>query len=254
MKINYGGLPFQEAIDFILPKVDMPTRRWDDLWQEQHETSFMVAGAMQADLLDDLHGAVNHAIAEGGTFDQFRKDFDDLVQRHGWTGWTGEGSAKGRAWRARTIYETNLRQSYNAGRERQMADPELRKHRPYGLYKHGDSIVPRKEHLAWNNKVLPLDDPWWDTHTPMNGWGCNCKKFALSAADVKRRGLAITPGAKMPFPNAGVDPAFAYRPGVDALNRLQQQMQQKAASYPKTLRGYFSQFLASIRRLIKASP
>ena len=170
-KVNYGDLPFQEAVDFILPKLDIPTRRWDDLWQEQHDKGFMVAGAMQADLLDDLHGAVNRAIAEGGTLAQFRNDFDEIVQRNGWTGWTGDGSAKGRAWRTKTIYETNLRQSYNAGRERQMADPELRKMRPYGLYKHGDSIVARPQHLAWDNKVVPLDDPWWDTHTPMNCWG-----------------------------------------------------------------------------------
>lgn len=39
-----------------------------------------------------------------------------------------------------------------------MAYPELRKKRPYGLYRHGDSAHPRPQHLAWNGTVLPLDD------------------------------------------------------------------------------------------------
>jgi uncharacterized protein with gpF-like domain len=120
---------------------------------------------MREDLLADLRGAIDKAISSGTPLAEFRKDFDALVDKHGWT-YNG-----GRNWRTRVIYDTNLRQSYNAGRERQMADPELRKIRPYGLYRHGHSIVPRQEHLAWDGIVLPLDHPWWQTHTPSNGWG-----------------------------------------------------------------------------------
>lgn len=51
--------------------------------------------------------------------------------------------------------------------EEQMADPELRKRRPYGVYRHGDAH-PRPQHLAWNGIALPLDDPWWESHTLSN--------------------------------------------------------------------------------------
>jgi hypothetical protein len=167
---------------------------------------------------------VDKAIAEGTTLEEFRRDFDEIVERRGWS-YTG-----GRNWRTRVIFETNLRQSYNAGREAQMADPELRQRRPYGLYRHGGSEDPRPEHLAWDGLVLPLDDPWWDTHTPQNGWGCKCKKRMVSEADARRMGLDVaqsappveweekTVGVRGPSPRTvkvphGIDPGFEYRPG-----------------------------------------
>ena len=133
------------------------------------------------------------------------------------------------------IWETNLRQSYNAGREEQMADPELRKRRPYGLYRHGDSAHPRPMHLSWNGITLPLDDPWWSTHTPQNGWGCKCKKFMLSARDVERQGLKIGPAPEIEWEDRvigknspegprtvrvpkGIDPGFEYAPGRSRLS------------------------------------
>jgi len=99
----YGSLEFAEQIQFFRQKIDLPTQRWFDLWQEAHDRAFVVAGAMQADLLADLHGAVLKGIAEGTTLETFRKDFKEIVARTGWTGWTGEGTAAGRAWRTRVI-------------------------------------------------------------------------------------------------------------------------------------------------------
>lgn len=221
---DYGSLPFAEQIAFFREKHPVLTAAWTDVYAAEHDHAFMVAGAAKADLLADLRAAVEKGIAEGGTIEHFRKDFDALVERHGWS---YEG---GRNWRARVIYETNLRQSYHAGREAQMADPALRRRRPYGLYRHGGSAEPRPEHLAWDGLVLPLDDPWWDTHTPQNGWGCKCKKFMVNARDVERMGLKVGSappveweekviGVRGPSPRTvkvpkGIDPGFEYRPGA----------------------------------------
>lgn len=222
---EYGSLPFAQQIDFFKRKVNLPTETWTALWNGMHSRAFVVAGAMREGVLTDLRGAVDKAITKGTTLAEFRKDFDALVERNGWT-YTG-----GRNWRTNVIYDTNLRQSYNAGREAQMADPELRKARPYGLYKHGNSVNPRQEHLAWDGTVLPLDDPWWATHTPSNGWGCHCTKHMISAHDVARMGLKVateaplinyhevTVGKRGPNPRTvkvpeGIDPGFAYNPGT----------------------------------------
>ena len=67
-------------------------------------------------LVSDLRGAVEQAIAEGTTLETFRRDFDDIVARHGWS-YKG-----GRNWRTEVIYGTNLRTSYAAGRYQQMQD------------------------------------------------------------------------------------------------------------------------------------
>lgn len=236
MATHYGSLPFREQISYFLGKVNVPTARWADLWKEQHDVGFMVAGAAKADLLADFRTAVEKAIADGTTLAEFRKDFDQIVERHGWR-YKG-----GRAWRTRVIYQTNLRQSYNAGREAQMAVPALRRRRPYGLYRHGGSQEPRPEHLAWDGLVIPLDDPWWNTHTPMNGWGCTCKKFMVSERDLKRMGKSVpdTPpddgsrewvdpatGEAHQVPN-GIDPGFDYAPGTGRVARVREQLDRKA--------------------------
>ncbi|MCY1390150.1 Phage Mu protein F like protein [compost metagenome] len=229
MAVSYGSLPFKEQIDFFKSKVSLPTRAWTDVHAVEHDWAFVVAGATQRLLLADLRGAVQAAIEQGETLESFRKRFDEIVQRHGWQ-YNGE-----RGWRTRTIWETNLRQSYNAGREAQMADPELRKRRPYGLYRHGDSRHPRPQHLAWDGTVLPLDDPWWSSHSPQNGWGCKCKKFMVGPRDLERMGLSVGPAPAVEYeervigqnsPNGprtvqvpvGIDPGFEYAPGRSRLS------------------------------------
>ena len=199
----------------------------DHIYGAEHDIGFMVAGA-RGDVLNDFRSAIESFIEKGHGIEKFRADFDDIVKRRGWA------YNSGRNWRTRVIYETNLRQSYHAGREAQMADPELRKLRPYGLYRHGGSSDPRPEHLALNGTVLPLDDPWWDTWSPMNGWGCTCKKFTLSKADVERLGLKVldkapesvmetrTIGVRGPSPREvtvpkGIDPGFEHRPGANRI-------------------------------------
>ena len=101
--------PFPEQIAYFRRKLGnlVPTQRWDDVLAAQHDNAFMVAGAAKADLLTDLAAAVDKAIAEGRGIEDFRKDFRAIVKRHGWTGWTGEGSVKGEAWRVKTILRTN---------------------------------------------------------------------------------------------------------------------------------------------------
>lgn len=228
MAVSHGSLPFKEQIDYFKGKVNLPTRSWTDIYNAEHDYAFVVAGAVKQDLLADLRGAVEKSITSGSTLEQFRKDFDQVVSKHGWQ-YKG-----GRGWRTNVIWETNLRQSYNAGREAQMADPELRKRRPYGLYRHGDSAHPRPEHLSWNGITLPLDDSWWVTHTPQNGWGCKCKKFMLSAKDVERQGLTVGNAPAIEWEDRvigknspegprtvrvpkGIDPGFEYAPGRSRL-------------------------------------
>ncbi|GEK71587.1 MULTISPECIES: PBECR2 nuclease fold domain-containing protein [Halomonas] len=227
---RYGSLPFREQISVFRERVPIPTLAWDDVYGRENDQAFAVAGATRQAIVEDFADAVGRAIAEGRTLDDFRRDFDTIVARHGWS---YNGS---RGWRSRVIYDTNLRQSYAAGREAQMADPELRRARPYGLYRHGGSEHPRPHHLAKDGLVVPLDDPWWDTWTPQNGWGCSCKKYTLSEADVERLGLAVTRpdpieyeervvGANGPNPRTvrvpvGIDPGFEHRPGVARLRGI----------------------------------
>lgn len=224
------GTPFAEQIAFLLAKLHLPTDWWDDIARGAHDRAFIVAGAAKADLLADLHAAVTRA-AEGEGIAAFRKNFKVIVAKHGWTGWTGEGSAAGEAWRTRVIYQTNMATSYAAGRWRQLNDPEFAKLMPYWRYRHADGVLhPRPQHLAWDGLTLPREHAFWKTHFPPNGWGCSCKVFAVEAP---------APGAKTAPPAGwdktnlatgapvGIDKGFDYAPGANAATPLRELIDQK---------------------------
>lgn len=181
---QYGGVPFQDAIDYFRGKLNIPSRRWDEMLGDIHARAFTVAGATKAELLDDLRKSVDDAIANGISITDFRKQFDEAVAKHGW-------SYKGsRGWRTRVIYDNNLASAFAAGKWQQIQ--ETRDSRPYLQYvTAGDSRV-RPEHAAWDGKVLPVDDPWWDTHYPPNGWNCRCTVRTLSQGQMEREGLTAS--------------------------------------------------------------
>lgn len=236
-----GGfdLPFQEQSDFFRAKLNLPTERWDDIRQAAHDRAFVVAGAMKADLLDALRQAVDKAISTGTTLETFRKDFHQVVAETGWTGWTGEGTPGGVAWRTRIIYETNLRSSYAAGRWAQLNDPRLLKLMPYWRYVHNDSVLsPRPLHLAWNGLTLRHDHPFWKTHFTPNGWGCRCRVVAAAgpkegdATDPPEGWDEISDKTGAPL---GIDKGWAYAPGANTKAELAELIDTKAASLPAPL-------------------
>ena len=242
-KAEWGNLPFEEAIKFFRSKVRIPSERWNDLLQEEHDMGFMVAGATKAELLTDFQSAIDSAIAEGTTLETFRKEFDNIVAKHGW-------SYKGsRGWRSEVIYSTNIRSAYQAGRFQQMTDPDVLAYRPNWLYQHGDSIRPRPLHQSWSGTVLPASDPWWESHFTPNGWGCKCRVVAMSDRDLKRKGLTVAKAAPddgsyewvnkktgevQEIPN-GIDPGWNYTPGRAPARDRERILKGMIAGVPKEL-------------------
>ncbi|WP_339615237.1 PBECR2 nuclease fold domain-containing protein [uncultured Gilvimarinus sp.] len=224
---TYGSVPFSEQIEFFKRKLNIPTRGWTDIYGRHHDYAFMVAGANRDALLGDFRTAVEKAIADGGTLEQFRTDFDDIVARHGWD-YNG-----GRNWRTRVIYETNLFSSYSAGRYEQLQQFE------YWRYRHSDAVeTPRPQHQAWDGMVLRRDDPWWTTHFPINAWGCQCYVEGLTEDDLTDEGITVDQAPEVNMvthvigkrsPNGprtvqvpeGIDPGFEHAPGR---SRLQSQI------------------------------
>ncbi|MDE2577942.1 MAG: hypothetical protein KGL46_03970 [Hyphomicrobiales bacterium] len=223
--------PFKDAIDYHRQKINLPTRTYRDIEGRAHDHAFVVAGATKDDLLADLNKEVDNAIAKGETLEEFSKRFDEIALKNGWL---QDKNEKVRAWRARVVYETNLRTSYQAGRLKQMRDPDVVKVRPYWKYVHGDTrtpLHPRPLHLAWDGLILRADDPWWDTHYPPNGWFCSCGVRNMTERELKRAGKDAPDeapdygsrkveqpgtGEMVDVPN-GVDPGWDHAPGADWL-------------------------------------
>ena len=125
-------MPFNKAVEGFRDKLNLPTATWTDIYEGQHARAFVIAGAMKEDILNDFRQSVDKAVAQGMSLEDFRKDFDNIVAKHGW-GYNG-----GRNWRSRVIYETNLYQSHNAGRYAQMQ--AVKRTRPYWRYRHNDAV------------------------------------------------------------------------------------------------------------------
>ncbi|HUM50473.1 MAG TPA: phage minor head protein [Chitinophagales bacterium] len=64
------------------------------------------------------------------------------------------------------------------------------------------SAHPREDHLAFVGIIRPVDDPFWNTHMPTNGFGCEC-----SARQTDKDATDIPDG----LPE--VPKAFAFNPG-----------------------------------------
>lgn len=218
----------------------VPTRVWTDLPGPGHDRAFVVAGAMKAELLADLARAVERAIGEGGTLEDFRRDFRAIVERHGWHGWTGEGTQAGEAWRTRVIYRTNMATTYAAGRRAQLIEGGF----AFWVYRHGGSRDPRPEHLAWDGLTLPADHPFWATHSPPNGWGCSCYVVGARSERGARR-LGGDPDRDPPDgwdrtdPRSGapvgIDRGWAHAPGAGVDAEMRAWAGRTAAGLPEPL-------------------
>lgn len=244
ISINFK-LPPEETLKFFRAKGYRVGFAWQDVWQQEHEAAFTVAKMMDLDLLKDTRAAVDRAIAEGQTFQQFRKELEPKLADAGWWGRkemvdpvTGEtrevqlGSVR----RLRTIFRVNMQAGYAAGHWAQIEDNK--REAPYLMYDAVDDGRTRPEHRAWDGIVLPADDPFWTDHMPPNGWNCRCSVIQLSDSDLERIGKKpadkpprfanetreyVNPrtGEVMDVPR-GVDPGWAYNPGKDRLAHLRE--------------------------------
>jgi SPP1 gp7 family putative phage head morphogenesis protein len=220
--------PFRQAEEFLREKIDLPTRTWTDISHGMHARAFVVAGAIEAGLLEDLHGAVIKAGEGGLTRQEFRKQFDQILAGRGWP-FNAPDTPGYRDWRAAVIYDTNLRMAYQAGHWKQFQ--ETAEGRPYLEYSAVLDGKTRPLHREWHGTILPIDHPWWKTHYPPNGWNCRCTVVSRSAADLKRLGKAVSvpppiepvdrqvtiDGARVTIQvPKGIDPGFDYNVGVAA--------------------------------------
>ena len=224
--VAYGSLPFKEQIEFFRRKINIPTNSYADIYNNEHDYAFVVAGANRNALLNDFRAAIDKAISQGTTLEEFRKDFAEIVEKHGWS---YNGSFN---WRSRVIYETNLNSSYQAGRYQQLRDAKF----PYLEYLHSDYVEhPRELHESWNHLVLNFNDPWWDSHFPPNGYGCQCRVRGRTKGDLKRMGkdgpdtaptinwVDRVIGENSDDPRIvrvpeGIDPSFEHIPGQTRLD------------------------------------
>lgn len=76
---------------------------------------------------------------------------------------------------------------------------------PWLEYKTQEDDRVRHSHELLNGTVKKVDDPFWDTYYPPNGWGCRC--YVLQHADATEKDPQGYPDEKQ------MPPAFRINPG-----------------------------------------
>ena len=172
-----------------------PSFDWRDFSIEEHARSFTAAKTAGFDVARDLRDALVKAQREGLDFEDFRKGVEPTLRAKGWWGkklvadpTSGDlvEARLGSAARLRTIYVANITSAYAAGAwERAQA---TKRALPYLEYVISTALHKREEHLAWVGTILLVDDPWWLTHYPPNGFFCQCRTRQISAFEAEARG------------------------------------------------------------------
>lgn len=241
--LRLGVIEPKDAIAaFEQRKLLLPSFRWQDVWQEEHQRGFAVAGVMREDVLKIFRDGLDAKFATGGSLHEFKKAIKPALAAKGFWGdvevtdpQTGETRVtRFDDRRLALIYDVNVRQSYAAGQWK--AFQLSKKQQPFIIYRTMEDAFVRPEHAAWDGVLLPIDHPFWQTHWPPCGWRCRCNVTAVSQRIIDRmrdQGRVLKteapPEEFVPYVNPytgevkavpkGVDPGFGNNPGVDNVTR-----------------------------------
>lgn len=230
-----------------------PSYRWQDVFQEEHARAFAVAGVMRLDVLAVFQRELDAAIAAGTDARAFAKAIRPQLAAKGFWGnvavtdpATGETrTTRFDKRRLQLVFDVNVRQAQATGRWERIERGRARK--PLVLYRTMRDERVRASHRMWDGLVLPVESDFWQTHYPPNGWRCRCTAYAVDEKDIERLRAAghtinreppdvqwltyVNPstGEAVPVPR-GIDPGFAYNPGLQRDAALHDQALRKALS------------------------
>lgn len=240
------SLPPADAVAFLTGRARLTkSYAWQDVWQDEHGHQFTVSRLNRLDLLQALYDGILKSVEGDLSRTDWMRDAEQLLADAGWWGTkavtdpvTGEVVLTTfDPARLTLIYDTNVRQAYAAG----MWDNVQRSKGvlPYVRYITKRDERVRASHAAWDNVTLPADDPFWQTHWPPNGWRCRCRVNNMSQRDYDKGKTPTGAPLKKDAPPVvlreyvnprtgeisqvpvGIDPGFAYNPGIARQKALQ---------------------------------
>lgn len=226
-------LKFEEAIEYFKDKVSMKPEEFAKLSNEYKTKAFTVGGIASLDIIKKFMEALEKALEEGKTMEDFRKDVNEFLKAKGYEGIT--------PFQADNIFRTNIQTAYNVGHYKRMSDPDVLKARPYWQYDAIDDSHTRPTHLGMDGKVFPADHPIWDIWYPPNGYRCRCKVKSLSKRNVEAKKLTVeTEIPRMVEPKGGLARVLVPDYGFDK-NPAKVAWEPDMSKYPKPLQKAYEQ-------------
>jgi len=207
-KINdiLDAIEYAKAREVVLPEV------FYGLLAQYQQLAFTVMGLAAIAQIEAVADSLNKAIENGTSWDDWA---NEAVKKN----WVLSKA------HADTIIRTNAQVAYNAGQWRGF---EIGKSLyPYLMYSSIRDTRTRPSHVKLNGVVLPVNDPYWQTHSPPMGFNCRCALIALKQRDYDK--MAENGTIKEPPDVKPDSEGFGKVPTVDDMIAMVEKMAKERA-------------------------
>lgn len=196
-------VPFEEAVADLVsrePRLARDAAEVARLYRERH--GFALARSIDLKATERAQRFLEEALREGRTIRQAEEVISGLGD------W-------GRAY-SETVYRTNLKTAYTAGRFRQAADPDVAGVIGAFEYRARLDADVRPNHAAAHGLIASQFDDLWREFSPPLGHNCRCSLRLVDRFELEELGLLDRSGRvrrRLPatFSAAHPDPAFGAR-------------------------------------------
>lgn len=193
------ALPFDRALAEAQKRaVLLPEEFYEQIPAATRRLAWTASNLAGIDQITEVFAALNDAIANGQTMDQWR-------QAALATDW-GLSPA-----RLDLIFRAQVQTAYMAGHVAAFDDNSA--DRPYLMYSAINDNRTRPAHAALSGYIAPIGDPFWLTHTPPLGYNCRCSIVSLTPDQADARGF----GRQLPRNDPGPDDGWGTSPKLAQL-------------------------------------
>jgi SPP1 gp7 family putative phage head morphogenesis protein len=200
------AVDFDEAIGWFRDRVPMTRADWDQMGATARRKAFTVAGVAQLDLVAETHKAIDRAVANGTTLEDFKKEIGGKLE----SAWGGTVADPGN--RLETIFRNGTQTAYNSGRYLQATSEPVLRRRPY--WRFVSILDARTSDICrpLDGKVVAASDPWWRSHLAPLHHRCRSTFETLTEAQAKRAGIDADPPKVKAQEGFGHDPTVEWAP------------------------------------------
>lgn len=165
----FATRPVKDAREQFEQRKPVTRDVYDAMTDAARRRAVTVAGAATADIVRTVQRELVRQVSEGADLRDFSKRVVPRLEQAGWTPINDS--------HVENVLRTNVGTAYNAGRARQMTQPEVLRFRPYWQIVTVNDGPPRqrKTHQDAHLVVLAADDPFWLEAYPPFGYQCRCR-------------------------------------------------------------------------------
>lgn len=221
-KVSPDPEQFDEALRFFGSRVVMTQNFAVDLDAKARTEAFWIGTGLQIEAVNKIFLEIEQAIADGESFEDFRKRIGkDLLPNDA---------------HAETVFRNATQRAYNAGRWEQMRDPEMMRARPFWMF---DAVLDSATTVICKDAdgtILPAEHSWWERNLPPRHHRCRSSLRSLRKSEAERRGIA-TDGPNEAQPGFGAAPSGddtdALKPDPKKVDPVIVDLTKKKATKPR---------------------